>query len=162
MEFNEVKELILTMQSHPYMIAQKVSIYYPQWSVLIGHMVRDIDLYLEDENYVRAVCDEELDIVFAGCVLLPGIMLLEDEDTSWKIYEAIGLLIQNYGSIFEVNELIEIATALQRLTQTKKSLQALLIQTESVVVQTQAVINNSSTPYKLSQRFLTSILGEEK
>lgn len=159
MEFQEVKDLFTKMQNHPYMLAQKVGVYYPNWCNALGLFIKNIEMKLEDEKYQSDIADNEMAEIYQGSLMLPAIMLLEDEEESWEIYEAIGMLIQNYGLIFEKPELVELAGILQKLTLTKNSLQSIIIQTESVLLQTQATINNSSTPYKLSRRFINSILG---
>lgn len=71
------------------------------------------------------------------------------------------MLLQNYGQIFEIGEFVELANSLQKLLLGKNTFESLIVKAESVILQAQATINNSSTPYKLSKRFLTSILGEE-
>ena len=161
MEFLEVKELVCKMQNHPYMLAHKINIFYPGWATAVGDMIKDVDMSLQDENYTRSICDEELNMIFGGFLTLPGVMVLEDSEEAWEIYEGLSMLLQNYGQIFEIDEFVELANSLQKLLLGKNTFESLIVKAESVILQAQATINNSSTPYKLSKRFLTSILGEE-
>lgn len=162
MEFAEVKELICKMQNHPYMIAQKINIYNPGWASAVSRMIGDIEGSLENENYVRELNDEELNSIFTGFLILPGVLVTEDSEEAWKICEALAMLLQNYGQIFEIEHFVDIATGIHKMILGKNTLESLIFKAESVILQAQATINNSSTPYKLSKRFLTSILGDEQ
>ncbi|MBE5925664.1 MAG: hypothetical protein E7270_01540 [Lachnospiraceae bacterium] len=92
---------------------------------------------------------------------MPALILEEVDQEAFSIYEAIIVLVQNYSLMFNDEQYLELISNLSKLVLMKNSLSTLLLQCESLIIQQQGVINNSATPYKLSHRFLTSLLKDE-
>lgn len=162
MDFEQVKELIEYMNKHPYVILNSMRVFTQGFMPLIQRMIHDIELKIEDEN-TNIFCIEEPDqkVLMQALMYLPAIMLIQDDEKAWEIYDAIILLVQNYGEIFGLNVFDNVLNTISKLSQAKTSFETLIVQSESLVLQQQAMINSSNTPYHLSHRFLTSILEGE-
>ena len=161
MEFNQVKALILEMRDNPYILTQKISMYCPEWMFLAEKMLRIMEKVLNEEEINENFEERELKVLLHGASLLPAFLLEVDSEDAWKYYEAISMLYQNYGAIFNNAEFSKLALILQKLPNAKNTLSGIITQAESLLLQMQASISNSAVPYKLSRQFLTSLLEGE-
>lgn len=164
MEFSEVKRLILYMESHPYIILHNLKLFaHPDWCNILKQVVSYIE-NKQNENDEEAIPlnEEELEKLMYGLMLLPAIMLQEEHDESWNIYFAIILLMQNYAQDIGSENLQNLVENLSVLIQAKNSIKALILQTESLTIQNQAVLSNTQTPYNLSSVFLRSLLDDQE
>lgn len=162
MDFEQTKEIIVDGLNHPYILFQKIHIYCQNWGRILYQAIRKVEQAIENkENNIEALTNEEEATLAYGAIFIPAIILQEDEGESWKLCQAIGMMLQNYGEIFENNQVLGIAAAINKMIHTKDSLSTLLIQTEGVILQLQSALNNTDTPYKLSRKFLTSLFNEE-
>lgn len=160
MDFNEAKQIIIDGLNHPYILFQKIYIYCSDWGNLLHQAINKIELSINEEAVEGLSIDEEALLAY-GAMFIPAIVLQEDIEENWKLSSAIGLMLQNYGNFFDSDKVSNAAKAVNKIVHTKNSLSALLIQTESVILQLQSALNNSDTPYKLSKKFLTSLFSEE-
>lgn len=162
MEFNKSKQIIINALNHPYILIQKIHIYCPNWGQVLQKLINKIEQMINDPTgKYEALSDEEHAVISYGSMIIPAIILNEDEEEYWNLCSAIGLMLQNYANIYEEEKIGLAAMAINKIVHTKNSLSALLIQTESVILQLQSALNNSDTPYKLSKKFLTSLFSEE-
>lgn len=165
MTFEETKNIINFMENHPYIILRKVEISCNMWWPCFKKVIDFMEDHLNDENTSELTAPLVQDETYAlqtGLLFLPAIMLTETEDKAWEIYSAIVLLCQNYASMLNDENLLEITETLGSLIEAKNSFQTLMIQCESLVLQNQSMINSNNTPYNLSRKFLTSLLENEE
>lgn len=162
MDFEQVKELIEYMNKHPYVILNSMRVFTQGFMPLIQRMIHDIESKIEDENAnIFYIEESDQKVLMQALMYLPAIMLIQDDEKAWEIYDAIILLVQNYGEIFGLDVFNNVLNTISKLSQAKTSFETLIVQSESLVLQQQAMINSSNTPYRLSHRFLTSILEGE-
>lgn len=161
MEFQEVKTLIEYMGKHPYVILHNIKLFaHSDWYMLLLKVVEYVENSLQEQEYEKLNTDE-LEKLSYGLMILPAIMLKEVDEKSWEVYYAITILLQNYAQMTENHYLQELVDNLSILIQGKDSFKALIIQTESLIVQNQAILNNTQTPYNLSSVFLRSLLEDK-
>ena len=160
MDFNEAKQIIIDGLNHPYILFQKIYIYCSDSGNFLHRAINKIELSINEEASEGLGTDEETLLAY-GAMFIPAIILQEDIEENWKLSSAIGLMLQNYGDFFDSDKVSNAAKAINKIVHTKNSLSALLIQTESVILQLQSALNNSDTPYKLSKKFFTSLFSEE-
>ena len=130
---------------------------HPDWYMILLKVIEYVENSLQEKE-LENLNEEELEKLSYGLMILPAIMLKEIEGKSWEIYYAITILIQNYAQMTENQQMQELVDNLSILIQGKDSFKALIIQTESLIVQNQAILNNTQTPYNLSSVFLRSML----
>jgi len=165
MTFEQVKENIRFMEAHPYIILRKMQTSCHIWWMSFGKVLAFVEDHINDESFdgVEPPLDEEMrNALQTGLMFLPAIMLGETDEKSWEIYSSIILLTQNYASMIGDTDLLEIIETLGNLVNAKESWKALMIQCESLILQSQSMVNASYVPYNLSRKFLTSLLKTEE
>lgn len=164
MTFVEIKENIQTMKDSPDIILQKMLISCHIWWSVLLKMEDFVEKHINDENYKILECPfskEEEEALEVGYMILPAIMLTEEKEISWQIYSSLIILFELYGHLINSARILEIVNNLNILIQAKNSWKAILIQSESLIIQAQSMINANNVPYNLSRRFLTSILNTQ-
>ena len=165
MTFEEAKSVINFMVDHPYIILRKMEVSCNLWWLNFKAVIEFMEEHLNDKdtsNLSSPLTQDETYTLQTGLLFLPAIMLNEHEDKAWEIYSAIVLICQNYASMLNDKNMMEITETLGSLIQAKNSWQTLMIQCESLVLQNQSMINSNHTPYNLSRKFLTSLLENEE
>lgn len=95
--------------------------------------------------------------------MLPSIAYMEDNETSYKLYDIICLLMYNFAQITEDEELMSVFDANMTITKSRESIRDLLTIAQSVMVQYQVMNlgNKSSDPYQLSLEYLRALTNQE-
>lgn len=165
MEFSAAKELITFMENHPYIIWHKLKLFaHADWLKVMKKLIRALEIAIEesDSNTPELLDEDELSILIFGGMVLPAVMLKEQDSRSMEVYTALVMLIQNYGQIFENAELINLADNLSILLHGANTFKTLILQAESVCVMNQSILSNTRTPYNLSGNFLRAIMPKEE
>ena len=164
MTFEEIKQNIQLMEHNPNIILNKMQTSCHVWQYSISKIMAFVEEHIKEEKFAilkSPLTEEMTQALYIGSMILPAIMLTETDDKSWEVYSSIILLCQIYSGFVNDEKLLEITRTLETLTQAKDSWKALLIQCESLIVQSQSMVNASILPYNLSKRFLTSLIDKE-
>lgn len=161
MSFEEVKELISLAHMNPTHFFNNVHKFVPNWSIEIAVMLSAIEKSLEEKEVPEEERPDTMTLIH-GYLMLPAILLEEDDELSHKIYTALVLAIQNYSVIFENEQCMGIVDPLVKLISLEQTLDNLITKAESLILQMQAYSTNVNIPYKLSQKFLTTLLRNDE
>lgn len=162
LSFEEVCENLHFMKANPQYLLMHVSYYLNSWWACVEHVMNFIQGEMA-ESPVDELTDAELSTLKLGFIMLPSIAYMEDNETSYKLYDIICLLMYNFAQITEDEELMSVFDANMTITKSRESIRDLLTIAQSVMVQYQVMNlgNKSSDPYQLSLEYLRALTNQE-
>lgn len=166
LSFQEVCEQLHFMKANPQYLLSHVTYYFSNWFTCLTHAMEYVEYAMkasEDESTPREEFDNmELSVLKLGFLILPSIAYMEDNEMSYKLYDAICLFMYNFAQVLEDEELLNIFNANMSLSQQYNTIQGLLTVAQSVMIQYQAMNmgNKNSDPYQLSLRYLEALTQE--
>ena len=161
MTFEEVKNYIALAEKKPFYLLNNVSKFVPDWRHEVRAMIDSLEKMISEEEIEEHTLPDTKTLLH-GYFMLPAILLYEDNDTSALIFDALVIALDNYAQMFNNPNCLDAMTPLIKLAESKNTFSSLLTQAESVLLQLQAYSMNVNTPYKLSHKFLTTLLSDEE
>lgn len=153
------------MEANPRYLLQHISYYLNDWQNCLNDAIDYIKYRINssDETEVQPFDEVALSKLKLGFIMLPSITYMEDNETSYKLYDAICLLFFNLAQILEDDELMQIVNANMLFAKTRSTIQDLLLVTQSIMIQYQVMnIGNKNTdPYQLSLNYLKTLTSLE-
>lgn len=164
LSFDDVVAEINYMKANPNYILSHMTYFINNWYECLLDAIDYVSCMMNDapkDNFP----EDELHILTLGFLILPSIVYMEDTDISYKLYNAICLLMYNFAQTLENEDLMQIFDANMKVFTQKDSIKGLIEVAQRLMIQYQTMNlgNKSSDPYQLSINYLRQLtdLGED-
>lgn len=164
LSFDEVIAELNYMKANPQYILSHMSYFLNNWYDCILDAIDYISCAMNDAPKDE-LSEPVINTLVLGFLILPSIVYMEDTEISYKLFNAICLLMYNLAQILDNNDLKSIFEANMNIFKQRDSLKSLIELAQRIMIQYQTMNlgNKSSDPYQLSINYLRQLtdLGED-